>query len=127
MMVLIASNEAAEIKPHRGKPRNVTIVEMQQKSIRQRRGPTIKFTGALIAKTEFVIRGGRDMRFEIWQTEGGALIPVSTTDEETRAAIVEPGEEGAMRRAAMDFFDWDSRAREMVKDQLKWRLHIHVA
>jgi hypothetical protein len=120
----------APLSPLRHENENEKVtptVEMQQKSIRQRRGPTIKFTGALIAKTEFVIRGGRDMRFEIWQTEGGALIPVSITDEETRAAIVEPGEEAAMRCAAMDFFDWDSRAREMVKDQLKWRLHIHVA
>ncbi|MGF7152594.1 hypothetical protein [Novosphingobium gossypii] len=122
MMMLIASNEA----PHRGKPRNATTVEMQQKSIRQRRGPTIKFTGALIAKAEFEIRGGREMRLEIWETKGRALIPISITDEETRAAIVDPGDETEMRCAVMDFFDWDSRAREMVKDQLKWRLHIHV-
>lgn len=126
-MILVASNEAPKIKPHRGKPRNATTVEMQQKSIRQRRGPTIKFTGALIAKTEFDMRGGQEMRLEIWQTAGGALVAVSASDEETRATVVEPGEEMNMRCAVMDAFDWNERARSMVKDQLKWRLQKHVA
>lgn len=102
-------------------------MEMQQKSIRQRRGPTIKFTGAMIAKSEFTMRDGRDMRLEIWQTQGGALIPVSITSEETRADVVEPGDEMAMRFAVLDAFDWQDRARTMVKDQLKWRLHREVS
>jgi hypothetical protein len=97
-------------------------VEMTQKTIRQRRGPAIRFTGAMIAKTEFDLRDDRTMRLELWQTEGGALIAVSTTDQETRAEVVEPGEELAMRCAVMDAFDWHDRARTMVKEQLKWKL-----
>lgn len=96
-------------------------MEMQQKSIRQRRGPAIKFTGALIAKTEFEMKTGYDMRMEVWQTEGGALIAVSETDMETRAAVIEPGDEMDMRCAVMDAFDWAERARSMLRDQLKWK------
>lgn len=98
------------------------MLEMKQTTIRQRRGPAIRFTGAVIAKTEFDLRDGREMRLELWQTEGGALVAVSTTDQEVRADVVEPGEEMAMRFAVMDAFDWHDRARTMVKDQLAWKL-----
>lgn len=99
---------------------------MHQKSIRQRRGPTIKFTGQLIAMSEFEMRNGQEMRLEIWETEGGSLIPVSVTADETRAGVIAPADEMAMRFGVMDFFDWQDRARTMVKDQLKWRLHLVV-
>ncbi|HUD89955.1 hypothetical protein [Sphingobium sp.] len=125
---LVMPYHPAPLSPLRHEKEEATpTVEMQQKSIRQRRGPTIKFTGALIAKTEFDIHGGREMRFEIWQTQGGAFIAVSATEEETRAVVVEHGDEMEMRFAVMDFFDWSDRSRSMVKDQLKWRLHRIVA
>lgn len=101
--------------------------EMEPVTIKQDRGPTLKFSGLLIAKTEFDMRSGGAMRYEIWETAGNALIAVSKTNRETRAVVVEPGYEFDMRCAVMDFFDWENRARSMVRDQLKWRLVREVA
>ncbi|GAB7551590.1 hypothetical protein NRB_10880 [Novosphingobium sp. 11B] len=120
-MVLIASNEAAEIKPHRGKPGNVTTVEMQPAKITQRRGRTGKFTGAVIAKGEFPTRQGFDIRMEVYQTEGGAYVAVTTTDVETRAVVIEPADPMDMQCAVMEPFDWHDRAKTMLGDQLKWK------
>lgn len=94
-------------------------VEMTKKTIRQRRRPAIKFTNALIAKTEFEMKTGLDMRMEVWQTEGGALIAVSETQMETRAAVIEPGDEMDMHCPVMEAFDWADRARSMRRDHLK--------
>lgn len=96
-------------------------MEMKQTIIRQRRGPAIKFTGSIIAKTEYTTHRGDEMRMEIHQTEGGALIAVSITDVETRADVIEPGDEMDMRCAVMDAFGWNERARTMCRDQLKWK------
>ena len=101
--------------------------EFEPVTIKQDRGPTLKFTGLLIAKTEFDMRSGGAMRYEIWETAGNALIAVSETNRETRAVVVEPGDEFDMRCAVMDFFDWENRARSMVRDQLKWKLVREVA
>ncbi|AOR80752.1 hypothetical protein QUC32_28415 (plasmid) [Novosphingobium resinovorum] len=121
MMFLIASNEAAEIKPYRGKPRNVTTVEMQPTKITQRRGRTVKFTGTVIAKGEFPTRQGFEIRMEVHQTEGGAYVAVTTTDAETRAVVIEPADPKDMQCAVMEAFDWHDRAKTMPRDQLKWK------
>lgn len=96
-------------------------VEMTKKAMRQRRGPAIKITGALIAKTEFEIKTGVDIRMEVWQTEGVALIAVSETEMEPRAAVIEPGDKVDMHCAVMDACDRADRARSMLRDQLKWK------
>lgn len=111
---------------------------MTAEKIKQMRGPTIMFTGCQIASTEFETRGhdAMSMILEIWLTKGGALIAVSSTApvdregfEDVRATVVEPQEDvQAMRLAVMDHFNWDSRARSMVREQLPdWDLVRRVA
>lgn len=95
---------------------------MKQTRITQRRGPAIRFTGTLLAKTEFETRQGHAMRLEVYETAGGSYVAVSSTDLETRAEVVEPGEEIDMRCAVLEAFDWHERARGMVRDQLGWQL-----
>lgn len=113
-------------------------------TIKQSRGPTLEFQGRLLAHTEWEARDGL-MRLELWQTERGALIPVTRSrfDDEGRRALVSatvvepyrladqkvavPGEvpqtdDALMRFAVMDHFDWTDRARSMVRDQLGWVL-----
>lgn len=107
--------------------RGGATMEMQSRRINQNRGPAIKFIGALIAKSEFTTRGGEDMRLEVWETQGGAYIAVSITSIETRATVVEPGDDQAMRFAVMDAFDWDNRAREMMREQCGWKFVREVA
>lgn len=105
--------------------------------IKQNRGPMLKFEGRLLAETEWSTRDGQ-MRLEIWQTRGGALIPVTRSifnDKRrgiTSASVVEPEaaslspndlqETAAMRFAVMDHFDWTDAARSMVREQLGWKL-----
>lgn len=96
-------------------------MEMQKKTIRQRRGPAIRFTGALIAKSEFDTRDGFPMRLEVYETQGGAYVAVSITDVETRATVIEPGEDADMRCDVLEAFDWSNRARSMLRDQLGWK------
>lgn len=100
---------------------------MQDVEIKQTRGPTLRFRGSMLAEQGWTAPN-HGMRIELWQTEGGALVAVTegeyTIDEiDRRALVVEPVEdEQAMRFAVMDFFDWENRARSMVRKQLKWRL-----
>lgn len=115
--------------------------------IKQSRGPTIEFEGRLLASTEWETRDGQ-MRLELYQSRGGALIPVTRTDFEdgrralVSATVVEPHKPGdpipngdgswrygseaeayaARRFAVLDHFDWTDRARSMVREQLGWKL-----
>lgn len=103
------------------------MTEYSLKVIRQTRGPKIRFNGKLIASD---YDGPLDL--EIWQSEGGALITVTIGEmrgrEDVRAEVVEPMEnEQAMHFAVMDHFNWDNRARTMVKEQLGWNLVREVA
>jgi len=105
---------------------------MQVTRINQRRGPALRFTGELIAKSEFEIRGGREMRLELWRTARGALVAVSITEEEeTRATVIESDPSGEvtidMRCAVMDAFDWNERARAMLREQLGWKWVREIA
>lgn len=114
--------------------------------IKQSRGPTLVFEGALLAVTEWNARDG-EMRIELWQSRGGALIPVTRTTfdsgrEIVTAEVVEPKkvdagfgdgttlmldrDRTAMRFAVMDFWDWTDRARSMVR-KLGWKLKREVA
>ncbi len=112
--------------PFKPRPAGPTV-EMRKKTIRQRRGPAIRFTGALIAKTEFDTRNGYPMRLEVYQTEGGAYVSASISDVETRAHVIEPGEEAAMRCAVLESLEWAEWARSMLRDQLGWKFVREVA
>ena len=124
--------------------RRVTPIEEKEKTmedveIKQTRGPTLRFKGTLLAEEAWDARDGV-MRLELWQTEGGALIPVTDGPmrggRDVRAEVVRPiahplmaGELdfAAMQDAVMDFFAWDNRARSMVRKHLKWSLVRDVA
>ena len=106
---------------------------MTDERIKQPRGPTIEFTGRQIASTEFETRGHKPMSMilEIWLSEGGALIAVTSTApargdgfEDVRAVVSEPQDDvQAMRFAVMNHFNWEARARDMVRKQLpEWDL-----
>jgi len=64
-------------------------------NIKPSRSAPLRFKGKLIAQTEWTTGRGDQMRFEIWETEGGALIAVRDGDDGdgngyTDAIVVEP-------------------------------------
>lgn len=109
---------------------------MERIEIVQQRGPTLEFTGILIASSDFETRGRDPMRveFEIYETVGGALVAVSASEPTDRegielvnATVVERQDDAlAMRCAVMAHFDWHDRARNMAK-KLGWSLRMEVA
>lgn len=116
--------------------------EYETINIKPSRSAPLRFRGIRIAETEWDTARGGWMRFEIYQTEGGALIAVREGEKEdgdgyTDALVVEPvapsptDEEGqppfVMRDAVMSFLDWHDRARSMVRKQLKWSILRRVA
>lgn len=130
------------------------MTEFTKTHINPSRSAPLKFKGRMLAETEWDVRAGY-MRFEIWETEGKALIAVSegsidgTDARDIRATVVEPIPKSAdaslgeifsdalhmrdpdvdhlaMRWAVMDHFDWHDRARSMVKN-LGWKLLREVA
>lgn len=103
---------------------------------KQHKGPTIEFTGKLIAENEYVSRGSPEpmnVTMEIWQTKAGALVamvatyPVSREGyEKVEATVVEPEDDHqAMRFAVMDALDWSDGARNMAR-KLGWSLRVEV-
>ena len=124
------------------------MTEYKTINITPSRSAPLRFKGKLLADTEWDIKDrdgnptGRWMRFEIWQTKGGALIAVREGDDGegngyTDALVVEPvdpsptDEEGqppfAMRDAVLSWLDYHDRARSMVRKQLRWSLLRRVA
>lgn len=104
-------------------------------SIAQMRGPTVEATARLLAETSFTEkRNGLEMLLEIYETRSGALIAVTSSTlpggegkEDARVAVVEPSDDPlAMRLAVMDHFNWENRARAMVR-KLGWSLVQEVA
>jgi hypothetical protein len=104
------------------------------------RSAPLRFNGKLIADTEWTTNRGDTMRFEIWETAGGALIAVREGDGDdgyTDAIVVEPTEpwQGvgkghpphSMVDAVLSFLQYHDRARSMVKSQLRWRMTREVA
>lgn len=102
--------------------------------IAQTRGPTVEFNGRLLADATFPTQRSGDMTFEIYETEGGALVAVSIGEipgqdhrEDSRVVVVPPTDDvQAMRMAVMDAFDWSDRARSMVR-KLGWVMRLEVA
>ena len=99
-------------------------------SIAQMRGPTIEATARLLAYTGFTEkRNGLEILLEIYETKGGALLAISSSTlpggagrEDARIAVVEPSDDVlAMRYAVMEHFNWENRARSMVR-KLGWSL-----
>ena len=115
----------------------------------QSHGPTLEFTGRLLADTSFKTERNDPLQvtFEIYETQGGALVAVSATEpverdgfEVVRATVVEPkmaytGRPGpqpevvdqqAMRFAVMEHFEFHPRARSMTK-KLGWSMRQEIA
>jgi hypothetical protein len=128
--------------------------EFENVQIDQDKGPTVEFTGRLLASDEFETKGRDPLRIkmEIWETQAGHLVAASYAEpvdregfENARVTVVkshEPIEEidvdgganwkpikmadpQAMRFAVMDAFDWHVRARSMAK-KLGWSLRKDV-
>ncbi len=113
-------------------------IELERVTITQNYGPTVRFTGRLLAETAYETHGGREsLRWvlEVWETAGGSLIAVTRQNladgdgfEDVRVAVVEPQEDvQAMHFAVMDHFQWHNRARSMARKQLKWKITKDVA
>ncbi len=110
--------------------------EFERIEVVQQRGPTIEFTGRKLAEQDWVTHGNDPMvvAFEIWETQGGALVAITSTEpaervgiEIVKAIVVERQDDAlAMRLAVMDFFDWHDRARTMAR-KLGWDLRVDVA
>ncbi len=110
--------------------------EYERVEFKQTRGPTIEFTGRLLAQSEHNTRRGVNMLMEVWETSGGAFIAMSSglpiddnpnAFEDLRVTVVEPSDDiQAMRFAVMDHFNWDLAARSMVSKKLKWSLRQDV-
>ena len=121
---------------------NTEVTEYETVNIKPSRSAPLRFKGKLLADTEWDTNRGGWMKFEIWQTKGGALIAVREGEKEdgegyTDALVVEPvdpsptDEEGqppfAMRDAVLSWLDYHDRARSMVRKQLRWSLLRRVA
>ena len=109
--------------------------EYERVEMVQTRGPTIEFTGRLLAEDAWETRGRNPMRMaiEIWQTQGGALIASSFSEpadregfEDTRVAVIAAQDDAqAMHFAVLDHFNWDNRARGLAKN-MGWALRTEV-
>ncbi len=109
--------------------------EWQRVEFAQHTGPTIEFTGRLLADTSFESRRGTPTRvaFEIWETRAGALVAVSVSTplseagmELVEVTVAEPQDDAqAQRFAVMGHFDWKDGARNMAK-KLGWSLRVEI-
>ena len=109
--------------------------EMERVEIVQARGPTVEFSGRLLAETSFAMRRGTalEITLEIFQTQGGALVAVSSSTlpggrgrEDARVTVVPLQDDvHAMRLAVMAAFEWNDRARSMVR-KLGWSIRQEV-
>lgn len=134
MIELDGKMTAVKVLPPEGERQMVSDPDQHEHiSLPQDRGPTIEFTGALIAETEFDTRD-RKMLLQIWETTGGALVAYSMSDplEGVRgrpfrqAKVVRPTDKMDMQCAIMEAFDWNDRARSMARKQLGWQFKVEV-
>ncbi|MXP24796.1 hypothetical protein GRI39_01885 [Altererythrobacter indicus] len=101
----------------------------------QQRGPRLKFNGRLIAEVEHETgtSGVHYLHLEIFETNAGALIAVSTffrefdtEDRSVSALVVHPMDDvQAMHFAVMEHFRWSHYARKMA-GKLGWDLSLEV-
>lgn len=119
----------------RAAKRAAVPADYERVEFKQHRGPTIEFTGQLLAENEFVTRGEDPIRvrFEIWQTVKGNLVSVTITEPATRvgfesveATVVERQDDTqAMRLAVMEHFEFNDGARNMAR-KLGWSIRVEV-
>lgn len=113
------------------------MTEFTPQKIKQLRGPPIVFDGAMLCQTQFDTYHGQisgAMFLELWQTRGGNWIAVSRFEPDDnerwideRAIVIDKrDDELAMRLEAMYFWDWENRARDMVRKKLRWDLTVRV-
>mgnify|MGYP007106206929 CR=1 FL=1 len=111
------------------------LADYEPRTVKQTRGPRIKFLGKLLEGEQWTTKGHRplDMLLEVWQTPAGALVATSSSVpvdgggiEDLRAFVADSGVEAARDLAIMDFFDWDNHARTMAK-RLGWSMTVEVA
>ena len=104
--------------------------------VTQTRGPTLLFTGRLLASftTNKTSSKERWQEGELYETRKGAYIAVlmGNSDVEgeidfVQAAVIEPGSDEAQRRLdVMEGFRWAMGARSMVRDQLDWDISVEI-
>jgi predicted RNase H-like HicB family nuclease len=133
---LTALGECERALKHIAKRAETLSAEYENVEIVQDRGPAIEFSGRLLCETSFETRGGRplEITLEVWETRGGALVAVSSSTlpgesgrEDARALVVPPHpNEQEMHFAVMDFYQWENRARSMVR-KIGWKLRLKVA
>lgn len=109
--------------------------QFERVELNQPRGPKVEFTGRLLCETEFETRGRDPMRmaYEVWETRRGDFVAVTSFApigrdgfEDVRVLHVErQDDEQAMRFAVMDWFEWNDRARSMVR-KLGWDLRLDL-
>lgn len=120
------------------RPNPLEGLDVVKRRINQVRGPAVKFVGALVAENSFISHddGGFpfELNMEIWLTIGGAFIAVTSSERFTRVTVCEPIDATGMERdpldvqcAVMEAFDWNPRARMMVREKLGWKLVREVA
>lgn len=113
------------------------MTEYAKETIKQTRGPRIEFGGRLLCEDD-----SGPVHMEVWETKGGALVAVTSANMhdgrdglDVRAKVVNRGwcstvnaemDQQIMRFAVMDHFNWDNRARSMVK-KIGWKLVQEVA
>lgn len=110
--------------------------DYQPVEIKQNRGPMLEFEGRLLCATSFPVHAkGMTIDLELWETRGGSMVAASFSTPDNgeartlgEARVIGPGpDEQARRFAAMDQFEWNDRARSMVRKQLKWKLSRTIA
>ena len=110
--------------------------EMERVEFVPSAGPNVEFTGKLLAQGRYET-GGRDplsVQMEVWQTQGGAYVAMRCANPSSRDGIkvtevaVVPAQADAlaMRCAVMDLFDWNNRARAMMRKAQDWSFKLEV-
>lgn len=133
LAVLADCERALKRITSRGKP---LPEEYERVEIVQASGPTIEFSGRLLAENGYTTRGPQplEIKLEIWESLAGALVAVSSSTlpgeqgrEDCRVTVVEPSEDvQAMRLEVMQGLGWHDRARTMAR-KLGWSLKREVA
>ena len=99
------------------------MTEYQQKTLKPNRTEPLRFKGRIVCETEWTTRAGEWMRFAVWETQGGALIPTiegsvpGSDDRELTAAVIEPKDDlNAMHIEVLRFYEGHHRARQMMRE-----------
>ena len=110
--------------------------EMGRRLLKCTHSPNVRFAGRLIAGEAFETRG-RDaysIEMQVWESEGGAWIAFFSSEpldfdgvRVARSFVSRPGSDDAQRQIdVLAFFDWQDRARTMLRKQLGWKFTVDV-